>query len=147
MGRKPEIDECLLLLQKLEKELPEEPDLEALHSVTGIYAKLKQYRERIDQFPKPVQAFCKFLHAAAGPSAEMAAFLEFLRTHPGAFSSAEGGTFLEKRQRISAVADRAGLDSARLFHLVSMARLKGILDSKNTLPGDYASLIADYLGS
>lgn len=147
MGRKPEIDECLLLLQKLEKELPEEPDLEALHSVTGIYAKLKQYRERIDQFPKPVQAFCRFLHAAACPSVEMAAFLEFLRTHPGAFSSAEGGTFLEKRQRISAVADRAGLDSARLFHLVSMARLKGILDSKNTLPGDYASLIADYLGS
>ncbi len=146
MVRKPEIAECLFLLQKLEKEFPEEPDLEALHSVTGIYAKLKQYREQIAQFPKPVQAFCRFLHAAACPSVEMAAFLEFLRTHPGAFSTAEGGTFLEKRQRISAVADQAGLDAARAFHLVSLARLKGLLDKKNELAEGYASLLADYLG-
>jgi hypothetical protein len=146
MENKPLIDECLELLEKLQKEFPDKPDLEALHSVTGIYATLKNYRHRIGELPVPVKLFCEFIHSAKCPGPEMATFLDFLRNHPGAFSSPEGGTFLEKRQRISAVAEQAGLDAARVFHLVSMARLKGILDKKNDLAGDYAPLIADYLG-
>jgi hypothetical protein len=147
MGMKPEIDECLQLLEKLVKESPDEPDLEALHSVTGIYAKLKEYRVRIGEFPKPVQLFCEFLHAARCPSAEMANFLGFLQSSPQAFLSTEGGTFLEKRQHIAKVAEKAGIDPARMFHLVSMARLKGILDKKNELVEPIRPLIADYLGS
>ena len=95
--------------------------------------------------PIPVRSFCEFIYTAKCPSAGLAAFLGFLRNHPGAFSSAEGETFLEKRQEISAIAEQAGLDSARLFHFLGMARLKGILDKKNDLAEDYASLIADYL--
>ena len=147
MGMKPAIDECLQLLARIEKEFPDKPDLEALHSVTGIYARLKGYRERINELPIHVRSFCEFIHTAKCPSAEMATFLDFLRNHPGAFSPAEGGTFLERRQRISAIAEQAGLDPARLFHFLSMARLKGILDKKNDLAEDYASLIADYLAS
>jgi len=146
MENKPLIEECLQLLEKLEKEFPDKPDLEALHSVTGIYATLKKYRDRINEFPPPVRLFCEFIYAAKCPAAEMATFLDYLRNHPVAFSSAEGGTFLEKRQRISAVAERAGLDPARVFHLVSMARLKGILNKKNDLAEDSAPLIVDYLG-
>ena len=142
---KPAIDECLQLMEKLEKEFPDKPDLEALHSVTGIYAQLKEYRDRINEFPPRVRSFCEFVYTAKCPSAEVAAFLEFLQKHPGVFSSVEGGTFLERRQRISAVAERAGLDSARLFHLISMAKLKGILDKKSSLAESYAPMIADYL--
>jgi hypothetical protein len=147
MGMNPVIDECLQLLEKLETEFPDEPDLEALHSVTGIYAKLKKYRDRISEFPIHVRVFCEFIHVVRCPSAEIATFLDFMRNSPGAFSSAEGGTFLEKRQRIAAVAERAGLEPARLFHFISMARLKGLLNKKNELVEEFGSLIADYLGS
>ncbi len=140
------IEECLQLLEKLEKEFPDKPDLEALHSVTGIYATLKKYRDRINELPPPVRLFCEFIHTAKCPGPEMATFLDFLRNHPVAFSLADGETFLEKRRRISATAEQSGLDPARVFHLVSMARLKGILDKKNDLAEDYALLIADYLG-
>ncbi len=146
MEMKPLIDECLELLEKLEKEFPDKPDLEALHSVTGVYATLKKYRDRVNEFPPSVRLFCEFIHTAKCPGPEMTTFLAFLRSHPAAFSSVEGGTFLEKRQRISLVAEQAGLDSARVFHLVSMARLKGILDRQNDLAEDFTSLIAEYLG-
>jgi hypothetical protein len=145
MEMKALIEECLQLLEKLEKEFPSAPDLEALHAVTGIYATMRKYRDRIGELPTSVRLFCEFIHSANCPAPEMAAFLDFLRNHPEAFSSAEGGTFLAKRQRISAIAEQAGLNSARVFHLVSMAKLKGILNKKNDLAEDYASLIADYL--
>ena len=47
METKLMIAECLELMNRIEKESPHEPDLEALHSVTGIYAKLKKYMETI----------------------------------------------------------------------------------------------------
>ena len=140
------IDECLDLLRKVEKEFPGEPDLEALHSVTGIYAELKKFRERINTFPIPVRVFSEFLHLVRGPDAEVAKFLDFLRNCPGAFCPSEKETFLQKRQRIAGIAGRAGLEPARLFHLLSMARLKGILDKKDVLMQEYSSLIAEYLG-
>jgi hypothetical protein len=146
MENKSLIEECLQLLERLEKEFPDKSDLEALHSVTGIYARLKKYRDRLNELPPPVRLFCEFIHTARCAGPEIARFLEFLRNHPGAFSSAAGGTFLEKRRRISAVAEQAGLDASRVFHLVSMARLKGILDKENDLAEEYAALIDDYLG-
>jgi len=146
MGMKPAIDECLQLMEKLEKEFPPEPDLEALHAVSGIYATLKKHRDRIDELPVHVRSFCEFIYTARCRNPEGAAFLEFLRNHPGAFVSVKGETFLERRQRTFAIAEQAGLDPARLFHLTGMARLKGILDENNELAGDYAALIADYLG-
>ena len=139
------IAECLDLMNRIEKESPQEPDLEALHSVSGIYAKLKKYRETIQTFPFQVRAFCEFLHAEKSSSSEIANFLTFIKDSPGAFSSPETETFLEKRQRVAGLAERAGLEPARLFHLLSMARLKGVLDKKDVLLEDFHSVISDYL--
>ena len=146
MSVKPAIEECLHLLEKLEKEFPGEPDLEALHAVTGIYAELKKDRESINSFPAPVRRFCEFIHAARLPPAAMAKFLDFLRSHPDAFLSGAKEPFLQKRQRIAGIAGQAGFDPSQLFHLLSMARLKGLLDDKDCLPADHRVLIGDYLG-
>jgi hypothetical protein len=145
METKLMITECLELMNRIEKESPQEPDLEALHSVSGIYAKLKKYRETIQAFPFQIRAFSEFLHAAKGSSSEMTNFLTFIKDCPGAFASEEEETFLKKRQRVAGLAERAGLEPARLFHLLSMARLKGILNKKDALIEDFHSLIAEYL--
>jgi hypothetical protein len=145
MGTKLMIAECLELMNRIEKESPHEPDLEALHSVTGIYVKLKKYRETIQTLPLQIRAFSEFLHTAKGSSSEIANFLSFIKDCPGAFCSEEEETFLEKRQRIGGIAERAGLEPARLFHLLSMARLKGILNKKDNLIEDFHSVIVEYL--
>ena len=139
------IAECLELMSKIEKEIPPEPDLEALHSVTGIYAQLKKYRDTIQAFPPPIRAFSEFLHSVKGSTSEITRFLNFIKNSPEAFSSMEKETFLEKRQRIAGIAERTGLEPARLFHFLSMARLKGILSNRDVLLEDYSSLIEEYL--
>ncbi len=145
MGVNHLVDECLQLLRALEEELPGKPDLEALHSVTGVYAELKRYRDKIDRFPSLVRKFCEFLHAARRPKAELVSFLAFLAQGPGVFCSGENESFLEKRRRIAGIASQAGFEPSPLFHLLSLAKLKGILDKNDVLVEDYKTLIADYL--
>jgi len=47
MDIKTEINECLGLYHKIKEEYPQELDLDELHKVTGKYAKIKEYRDRI----------------------------------------------------------------------------------------------------
>ncbi len=145
MGTKVMIAECLELMRRIEKEQPPKPDLEALHAVTGIYAKLKKYRDTIQTFPLQVRAFCEFLHTAKGSEDEIAKFLNLIKDRPDAFSSEEAETFLDKRKRVASIAERVGLDPARLFHLLSMARLKGVLDKRNVLLEDFHTVLTEYL--
>ncbi len=144
MNLKPSIDECLTLMRQLEKEQPQKPDLEELHAVSGVYARLRGYRDRIQEFPGPVRSFCEFIQVAQCPEAEIRRFFDLLEEQPKALRSEPEESFLKQRQRIAEIAEKIGLDARKLFHLSSLARLKGLLGPENELKQDYLPVVKDF---
>jgi hypothetical protein len=141
MNLKSMIDECLSLMRQLEKEQPPKPDLEELHAVSGVYARLRGYRDRIQEFPGPVRSFCEFIQAAQSPGAEIKRFFELLKEQPRALRSEPGESFMKQRQRTAELAEKIGLDPRKLFHLSSLARLKGLLGPENELREEYLPVV------
>jgi hypothetical protein len=144
MKLKPLIDECLGLMRQLEKEQPLKPDLEALHAVCGVYARLRSYREKIQEYPGPVRSFCEFLQAEQSSLPVIKSFFALLRQDPQALRPHKGESFLEQKQRIAGIAQRIGLEARELFHLLSLARLKGLLDQENELTDIYHPLVNEF---
>jgi len=142
---KNEINECLGLYQKIEEEYPQELDLDELHAVTGKYAKIKEYRGRINGYPKEVRSVCEFILATKCSEEERLKFFSFLPNHPTALSTDKKETFVEKRRRIADIAKEMGIEPSVLFHLMSMAKLKGLLGKQDELVGEYHLLIKQYL--
>lgn len=139
------IDRCLELFRLVEKEYPGDLHLDELHEVMGVYGKIKEYKDRIQEFPKEIRSFCEYILSINCSREEMAAFLSFLASNPEAFSTSEKETFSEKYKRITEMADRVGIPASHLFQLVSGARLKGLLDKMYILVPQYGSLIRAYL--
>jgi hypothetical protein len=144
MKLKPLIDECLGLMRQLEKEQPQKPDLEELHAVSGVYARLRGYRDKIQECPGPVRSFCEFIQTAQSPAPEIKSFFALLKEQPPALRPEPGESFLKQKQRIAEIADKIGLDARNLFHLSSLARLKGLLGQENELRNDFFSLVNEF---
>jgi len=144
---KTEINECLKLYHKLEEEYPQELDLDQLHEVTGEYAKIKEYRDKINEYPKGVRSVCEFILATKCSEEDRLKFFSFISNNPRVLSVEidKKETFVEKRQRMADIAKEAGIEPSILFHLVSMAKLKGFLGKQDELVGEYHSLIKQYL--
>jgi len=140
-----EINECLELYHKVEEEYPRELDLDKLHEVMGQYAKIKEYRDRINEYPREVRGVCEFILATRCSDEERLKFFSFLSNNPRALSIDRKETFVEKRQRIAGMAKEMGIEPPILFHLVSIAKLKGLLGKQGELVGEYHSLIKQYI--
>ena len=61
MDIRREMNECLRFYLKIEEEYPQELNLDELHEVTGKYAVIKEYRDRINEYPKEVRTLCEFI--------------------------------------------------------------------------------------
>lgn len=147
MDIKTEVNECLELYRKIEEEYPRELDLDELHEVTGKYAEIKAYRDRINEYPREVRGFCEFILATRCSEEERLQFLSSISSSPRALSTDGKETFAEKRQRIAAIAKEMGIEPLILFHLVSLAKLKGLLGKQDELVAEYQAMIRQYLGS
>ena len=112
MDIKTEINECLELYHKLKEEYPQELNLDELHEVTGKYSKIKEYRDRISEYPKEVQTICEFLLATRCSDTERSRFFSYICGHPKAFSTDKKETFVEKRQRIADMAKEIGIETS-----------------------------------
>jgi len=145
MDIKTEINECLGLYQKITEEYPQELNLDELHEVTGRYAKIKEYRDRINEYPQEVQTACEFILTTKCSKEERAKFFACISNNPKAFSIDKKETFVEKRQRMADMAKEIGIETPILFHLVSVAKLKGILGKGDELVEEYRSLLKQYL--
>ncbi|MFQ6121790.1 MAG: hypothetical protein ACE5LA_01850 [Dehalococcoidales bacterium] len=142
---KNEINECLELHRKIREEYPQELNLDKLHEVTGEYAKIKEYRDKINEHPKEVRTLCEFILATKCSDEERVKFFSYISSHPKAFTTVKKETFIEKRQRIADVAKEMGIEASMSFHLVSVAKLKGLLGKQDELVDEHRSLIKQYL--
>jgi hypothetical protein len=141
------IGECLELLDKIEGEQPDRVDLHQLHAGSGAYARLKQYRDTIAQLPYEVRCFCEYLKAARCPPEAMGRFLSRLLDWPEEFLAPEKESFAERRKRITALALGIGLDPLLLFRLIGLARIKGLLGTRDALKPALRGPIQAYLGA
>ena len=139
------VERCLELFQLIEKEYPIDINLDELHGVTGIYAKLKEYKDKIQEYPKEIRSFCEYLLSIKCSREEIVTFLSYISRNPEAFATSKKETFSEKYNRIIEMADKIGVPGSRLFRLVSGARLKGLLGKRGELLPEYGSLIKAYL--
>ena len=147
MNIKDQINECLELYHKIEEEHPEELNLDQLHEVTGKYAKIKEYRDKINRYPKEIRTFCEYILATKDTEEERLKFLSFISSNPRAFSTDKKETFIEKRQRISNIAKEIGIADSIIFRLLSIAKLKGLLGKQDELVDEYCYLIKQYLST
>ena len=147
MDIKTEVNECLELYRKIEEEYPQELDLDELHEVTGEYDKIKAHRDKINEYPKEVQKICEFILVTKCSNEERLKFLSSVSSCPRALSTDRKETFAEKRQRIANLAKEMGIEPAILFHLVTIAKLKGLLGKQDELAAEYQAMIRQYLES
>ncbi len=139
------IRECLELYDKIAGEYPEDLSLDELHEVTGQYAKVKQYRDTINEYPQKIRTLCEFILASKGSKEDTAKFLSYISAHPEAFYVEKKETFLEKRRRITGRAKEVGIKDTVLFNLVGIAEIKDLLQKMGNLPDEYAPLVKKYL--
>jgi len=145
MNIKTEINDCLQLYLKIEEEYPQELNLDELHGVTGKYAIIKEYRDRINEYPKEVRTLCEFILTTKCSDEERVKFFSYITNHPRAFSKDKNETFLEKQRRLADMATALSIPSSTLFHLLGAAKLKGILGKEDELVEEYRWLIERYL--
>lgn len=145
MDIKTEINDCLRLYLKIQEEYPQELNLDELHEVTGKYATIKEYRDRINEYSKEVRTLCEFILTAKSSDDERVKFFSYITNHPRAFSKNENETFLEKQRRLADMAIALSIPSSTLIHLFGTAKLKGILGKEDELAEEYRWLIERYL--
>lgn len=104
--------------------------MDELHEVTGEYAKIKEYRDRINEYPREVRGVCQFILATRCSEEERLKFLSAIYRNPKVLSIDRKESFAGKRQRIAGIAKGMGIEPPILFHLLSMAKLKGLLGGR-----------------
>lgn len=95
------VENCIELFKLVEKEYPIDFYLDELHEVTGVYGKIKEYKEKINESPNEVHSFCEYLLSIKCSEDEMLTFLSFISNNPEAFSVFGKETFPEKYRRIT----------------------------------------------
>jgi len=107
--------------------------LDGLHEVRGKYAKIKEYRDRISEYAKEVRSVCEFILATKCSDEERVKFFSFISNNPRALATDKKETFVEKRQRMVDMAKEINIEPPILFHLMSMAKLKGLLGKQSLM--------------
>lgn len=143
--KETEINDCIRLYIKIEEEYPQELNLDELHEVTGKYATIKEYRDRINEYPKEVRTLCEFILTTKCSDEERIKFFSHITNNPRSFSKAKDEKSLEKQRRFADMAGELNIPSSTLFHLFGAAKLKGVLGKEDELVEEYRWLIERYL--
>jgi hypothetical protein len=139
--------QCFDLLAKIGEEYPEgEFDREMIHGDMDFrYRRLKEMRDKHEEFPFKVYAFARFKNALRVPDDAVRSVFNALLKDSKGFSELAGLCFQERRKRIKDWAEEFEIPAGNIDELLTRARLSGILNTDFRLDESYRNVITAYL--
>lgn len=142
-----QLKQCFALMAKIKEEYPEGTfDREMIHGDMDFrYRRLKEMRDKLEEFPFIVYAFARFKNALRVPDDAVGSVFKALLKDPERFSELAGLGFQERRKRIKDWAAELEIPAGNIDELLTRSRLSSILDAEYKLNKDYHDVVAAYL--
>jgi len=142
-----QLSQCLELLAKIREEYPEgDFDREMIHGDMDFrYRQIKEYREKIEAFPKEVRIFARLIESLASPDEDVKKFFQPVSVEPHKFSPLANLRFHERQKKLEEWAAELQITTRHLSELLTRTRLAGVLNVSYGLNSEYADVINAYL--
>ncbi|MGW8223831.1 MAG: hypothetical protein JSU80_08075 [Deltaproteobacteria bacterium] len=142
-----QLSQCLELLAKIREEYPEgDFDREMIHGDMDFrYRQIKEYREKIEAFPKEVREFARLIESLASPDEDVKKFFQPVSVEPHKFSPLANLRFHERQKKLEEWAAELQITTRHLSELLTRTRLAGVLNVSYGLNSEYADVINAYL--
>lgn len=142
-----QLSQCLELLAKIREEYPEgDFDREMIHGDMDFrYRQIKEYREKIEAFPKEVREFARLIESLASPDEDVKKFFQPVSAEPHKFSALANLLFHERQKKLEEWAAELQITTRHLSELLTRTRLAGVLNVSYGLNSEYADVINAYL--
>jgi len=121
-------------------------DREMIHGEMDFrYRQIKEYREKIEAFPKEVREFARLLDSLPASEDSIKSFFKAVLQEPQLYTVLTNIPFLERQQKLVQWAKDLETAAKPLNELLTRARLSGVLDSTYKLNKEYVEVISAYL--